>query len=178
METEETASLKTESGEEVQRVCRDGNKWSRNRAMSRAAITLQTARNHIDLRVSPRRLLRVREQCGIVMAPRECGCKAAEPICPGSQHSYLRATRTRIDADTIHIAPRETYINNFLDNSCKPMPTPIVQTLQKSDEDEPRLGEENRRAYHRCVGILRHLSKYRPDIGFAVHEVSKTLAFS
>ena len=56
------------------------------------------------------------------------------------------------------------------------MPTPIVQTRQKSDEDEPRLGEEDRRAYHRCVGILRHLLKYRPDMAFAVHEVSKTLA--
>ena len=44
--------------------------------MSRAAISLQTTRNHIDLRVSPRRLLRVGEQCGIGMAPRESGCKA------------------------------------------------------------------------------------------------------
>ena len=35
------------------------------------------------------------------------------------------------------------------------MPTPIVQTRQKSDEDEPRLGEEDRRAYHRCVDILQ-----------------------
>ena len=51
------------------------------------------------------------------------------------------------------------------------------QPRQKSDEDEPRLGEEDRRAYHRCVGILRHLLlKYRRDIAFAVHEVSKTLA--
>ena len=57
--------------------------------------------------------------------------------------------RTRIDADTIHIAPRETYIKNVLDilvlgdNKCKPMPTLIVQSRQKSDEDEPRLGEED-----------------------------------
>ena len=48
--------------------------------------------------------------------------------------------------------------------------------LTKSDEDEPRLGEEDRRAYCRCVGILRHLLKYRLVIAFAVHEVSKTLA--
>ena len=40
----------------------------------------------------------------------------------------------RIGADTIHIAPRETYIKNVLDtlglgdNKCKSMPTPIVQT--------------------------------------------------
>ena len=107
--------------------------------------------------------------------------KPAEPMGPGSQYSYLRATRTRIDADTIHIAPRETYVKNVLDilglvdNKFKPMPTPIVQTRQKSD-GEPRVGEEDRRAYHRCVGILRHLLKYRPDIAFAVHEVSKTLA--
>ena len=108
--------------------------------------------------------------------------KPAEPLGPGSQCSYLRATRTRIDADTIHIAPRETYIMNVLDilglgdNNCEPMPHPIVQTRQKSDEDEPRLDEEDLGADHRCVGIHRHLLKYRPDIAFAVHEVSKTLA--
>ena len=34
LETEETASWKTESCEEVQLLCRDGNRWSRNRAMS------------------------------------------------------------------------------------------------------------------------------------------------
>ena len=44
--------------------------------MSRAATALQATRNHIDIRVSPRRLLRVREQCGIDMTPRESGCKA------------------------------------------------------------------------------------------------------
>ena len=108
--------------------------------------------------------------------------KPAAPMGPGSQYSYLRATRTRIDADTIHIAPRETYSKNVLDilglgdDKCKLVPTPIVQTRQKSDEDEPRLGEEDRRAYRRCVGILRHILKHRPDIAFAVHEVSKTLA--
>ena len=58
-------------------------------------------------------------------------------------------------------------------NRCR---LPIVQARQKSDEVEPRLGEEDRRAYQRCAGILRHLLKYRPDIAFAVHEVSKTLA--
>ena len=56
------------------------------------------------------------------------------------------------------------------------MPTPTVQTRQKSDNEEPRLGEEGRRAYHRCVGILGHLVRFRPDIAFAVHEVSKSLA--
>ena len=71
----------------------------------------------------------------------------------------LRATRTRVDADTIHIAPRETYIKNVLDilglgdNKCKSMPTPIDQTRQKSDEHEPTFGEEDRRAYHRSIGI-------------------------
>ena len=73
--------------------------------------------------------------------------KPAEPMGPGSQYSYLRATRTSVDADTIHIAPRETCNKNVLDilglgdNKCKPMPTPILQTRQKSDEDEPRLDE-------------------------------------
>ena len=71
--------------------------------------------------------------------------KPAEPMGPGSQYSYFRATRTRVDADTIHIALRETHIKNVLDilglgdNKCKSMPTPTVQTRQKSDEDEPRL---------------------------------------
>ena len=107
--------------------------------------------------------------------------KPAEPMGPGSQYNYLRATRTRVDTDTIHIAPRETYIKNVLDilalgdNKCKSIPTKTVQTRQKSDEDEPRLGEEDRRAYPRCVGIFRHLLRYRPEIAFAVHEVTKTL---
>ena len=75
--------------------------------------------------------------------------KPAEPMGPESQERGLTA-------DTIHVAPRETYIKNVLDilglvdNKCKPVPTPIVQTRQKSDEEEPRLGEEDRRAYHRC----------------------------
>ena len=34
--------------------------------------------------------------------------KPAEPVGPGSQNSNFRATRTRVDADTTHIAPRET----------------------------------------------------------------------
>ena len=34
--------------------------------------------------------------------------KSAEPMVPGSQYSYLRATRTKVDANTIHMAPRET----------------------------------------------------------------------
>ena len=63
--------------------------------------------------------------------------KPAEPMGPGSQYSDLRATRTRIDADTIHIAPRETYIMNVLDilglgdNKCQPMPSPIVQNASE-----------------------------------------------
>ena len=102
----------------------------------------------------------------------------AEPMGQGSQYGYHRATRTRVDADTIHIAPRETHIKNVLDilglgdRKCKPMPTLTLQTRQKSDEDEPRLGEGDRR----CVGVLRHLLKYRPCFAFAVHEVNKTLA--
>ena len=56
--------------------------------------------------------------------------KPAEPMGPGSQCSYLRATKTRIDADTIHIAPRWTYIKNIVDilglgdSKGKPVPTP------------------------------------------------------
>ena len=41
--------------------------------------------------------------------------KPAEPMGPGSQYSCLRATRTRIGSDTIHVAPRQTYIKNVLD---------------------------------------------------------------
>ena len=95
--------------------------------------------------------------------------KPAEPMGPGSQYSYLRATRTKVDADTIHIAPRHTYIQSVVgilglgENQCKSTPTPMVQTRQKSDIDEPRLGEEDRRAYHRCVAVLRHLVRCRPD---------------
>ena len=98
--------------------------------------------------------------------------KPAEPTGPRSHCSNLRRTRTRVDVDPIHVALRETHIKNVLDilglgdHKCKSMPTPIVQTRQKSDEDEQRLGEEDRRAYHRCVGIFRYLLKYRPENAF------------
>ena len=45
---------------------------------------------------------------------------------PGSRYGYFRATRTRIDADTTHIAPRETYSKIVPDilglgvNRCRP----------------------------------------------------------
>ena len=53
-----------------------------------------------------------------------------QAICPGSQYSYLRATRTRADADTIphYNALRKTYIQKVLD------------IFGLGDEDEPRLG--------------------------------------
>ena len=110
--------------------------------------------------------------------------KLAELMGPGSQYSYSRVTRTRVHAETIHIAPRESYIMDILDvldlgdNKCQPMPTPTVQTGQKRDDEEPGLGEEDRRAYRRCVGILRHFLRYRPDIAYAVHEVSKVTRLS
>ena len=56
--------------------------------------------------------------------------KPAVPLCSGSQYTYPRATRTRIDADTIHIAPREAYLG-LGDNKCKPMPTPTVQRVRR-----------------------------------------------
>ena len=91
----------------------------RNQAVSRAAITLQTTTNHIDLRVSPRRLLRVRSHVDLVWLQENFGArlrvKPAEPMGPRSQYSYVRPTGTRIDADTVHIAPRETCIKNVLD---------------------------------------------------------------
>ena len=81
------------------------------------------------------------KQCGVDMAQENLGVrlqlKPARPVGPGSQYSYLRATRTRADASTIHIAPREIYIKNVLDilrlgdNKCKSISTPTVQTRQK-----------------------------------------------
>ena len=120
---------------EVQRVCRGSDRWSRHRAMPRGAITLPTTRNSVDLRVPPRRyvsgsnleLAWLQETLGARLK-----LKPVEPRGAGSQCSYLRATRTRVDLDTNHIAPRETYIKDVLDilglvdNKCKPMPTPIV----------------------------------------------------
>ena len=37
-------------------------------------------------------------------------------------------------------------------NRCR---TRLCRRVRKSDEDEPRLGEEDRRANHKCVGILQ-----------------------
>ena len=97
----------------------------------------------------------VREQC---MAPGTMGArlklKLAEPVGPGSQYSDFRATRTRVDIDTIHIAPREISIRVSVTTSANRYASPDSPNATEIDEDEPRLGEEDRRAYRACVGIL------------------------
>ena len=172
----ENAYFHAEEDEEV--YCWPPKEWVKMYHVRGAAIALLAIRND-DFYVSGSNLelAWLQENLGARLK-----LKPAEPMVPGSQYSHLRATSFGIDANTMHTAPRETYVKNVLDilglgdNKCKPMPTPMVQTREKSDQDERRLGDEDRRAYHRWVGILRHLLKYRPDIAFTVREVSKTLA--
>ena len=98
------------------------------------------------------------------MAPWKFGCKA-QAEARLANGSWVTVQLPPSDENE-GIAPRETYIKNVLeilglgDNKCKSMPTPIVQTRQQSDEDGPTLGEEDRRVYHRFVGIPRHLLTY------------------
>ena len=64
--------------------------------------------------------------------------KPFEPMGAGSQCSYFRATRTRVDADTNHIAPRETYIKDVLDI----IGSRRQQVQTDADPDCPNASEE------------------------------------
>ena len=97
--------------------------------------------------------------------------KPAEPLGPGSRSAVTSVrrerglTRTPFTLDHVRLTSRTFW-------------TSWVSATTSANRCRPRLCEEARRPYHRCAGILRHLLKYRPDIAFAVHEVSKTLASS
>ena len=114
VEVEETA-LRAEKGcEEVQRIPGDGGSrsWARGHRSSDVLGILVFELHQDDFYVSGNNVeLRwLQEHLGARLK-----LKPAEPMGPESQYSYLRTTRQRVDAETIHIAPRETCIQNVLD---------------------------------------------------------------
>eukprot|EP00959_Pyramimonas_sp_CCMP1952_P451605 9455586-Pyramimonas_sp.AAC.1 len=52
----------------------------------------------------------------------------------------------------------------------------MVNARKKEDLELPVVSPVDKKSYNTCVGILRHLLKYRPDIPYAVHELSKPLS--
>eukprot|EP00959_Pyramimonas_sp_CCMP1952_P014697 311449-Pyramimonas_sp.AAC.1 len=87
----------------------------------------------------------------------------------GSVFSYLRATRTRVSNRVIFIAPGNKCIEDILTElglaDCNPVPTPVVQARRKEELELPVAFSSDRKTFNKCVGILMHQLKYRPDIG-------------
>ena len=104
--------------------------------------------------------------------------KPAEPTGPGSQYSYLRATRNKDRCGHHpHCTTRLTsmsfwtsWVSATSANQCRPRLSKRARRAMTSQD-----WVEGDRRYHRCVGILR-LLKYRPNIASAVHDASKKLA--
>jgi len=108
-------------------------------------------------------------------------CLKSSPIMgPGNTYAYLKATRTYLPDGRIHIGAREAHTDNILKElglvECNPVPTPIVRTRRKEDLDTELLAPVDKTSYNRCVGIARHLVRYRPDTAEAIHELSKSLS--
>lgn len=106
--------------------------------------------------------------------------KASPVLGPGDVYSYLTAARHYLDVGSIHIMPRESYTKDIpkelVLEECNPVPTPIVRTRRTEGLDTALLAPVDRTSYHRCVGIVRHLVRYRSDTAGAAHELSKSLS--
>ena len=69
------------------------------------------------------------------------------------------------------------YVEKILDEAgmktCRAASIPGAGTLRKKVEEEEPLSEEEHRKYRRLVGQLLWMSPIRPDITFAVKDLSR-----
>ena len=97
-------------------------------------------------------------------------------LLPGETISFLGRTITRRE-DSVEISMSTSYVDKMLEEmdmkTCSPSNTPGTDSLRKKIESEELLTESQHRQYRRVVGQLLWLSSIRPDIQYAVKELSK-----
>ena len=85
----------------------------------------------------------------------------------------------RRTADSCELYMKPEYIDSMLQlynmSACKPVAAPGTDTLRKAQEAQP-LSAEDHKKYRRVVGQLLWLCNVRPDIMFAVKELSRGLS--
>ena len=97
---------------------------------------------------------------------------------PGTSISFLGHCITRRE-DSIEMSMPTSYIDKMLEQldmlKCRHAATPGTDALRKLIDSEELLSPEDHRLYRRIVGQLLWLSSIRPDIQFAVKELSRGL---
>ena len=97
---------------------------------------------------------------------------------PGTSISFLGRCITRRE-DSIEMSMPTSYIDKMLEQldmlKCRHAATPGTDALRKLIDSEELLSPEAHRLYRRIVGQLLWLSSIRPDIQFAVKELSRGL---
>ena len=92
--------------------------------------------------------------------------------------SFLGRCITRRE-DSIEISMPTSYIDKMLEQlvmvKCRHAATPGTDALRKLIDSEELLSAEDHKLYRRIVGQLLWLSSIRPDIQFAVKELSRGL---
>ena len=110
----------------------------------------------------------------------EIRLKFSEIVYPCIRYSHLKASRLVTSRGTLIVAS-SSYITNILETmemqKCFGAPTPITSVRSGDPKADGQLLEaEEHRILRRVVGIARFLRTLRPDIGFAVKELSHRLA--
>ena len=110
----------------------------------------------------------------------EIRLKFSEIVYPGMRYSHLKASRQVTSQGTLIVASSR-YITDILETmgmrKCSGAPTPITTVRSGKPEAGGHLLEaEEHRIFRRVVRIARFLRILRPDIGFAVKELSHRLA--
>ena len=104
--------------------------------------------------------------------------KMTGDLCEGQSVTFLgRELKRTHEAILVGMSP--DYIENMLTaaglSGCKPVSAPGADTLRKQLEPEPLDAEAHKR-YRRTVGQLLWLGSVRPDIMYAVKELSRGLS--
>ena len=91
-------------------------------------------------------------------------------------HLKCRRIKTR---EGIFLLGAEKHTDKILEllsmQDCKPAPTPITVCRKRVDEDEEPLPPEKQSQFRSCVGVGRFLRHFKPEIGFAIKELSHRL---
>ena len=97
---------------------------------------------------------------------------------PGTSISFLGRCITRRE-DSIEMSMPTSYIDKMLEqldmSKCRRAATPGTDAFRKLIDSEELLSPEDHRVYRRIAGQLLWLSSLRPNIQFAVTELSRGL---